>query len=79
MRGFTTQNWVSFFIKSALSLRILAVRITPFWSGWSCTRTTRPTSTFNRRMVVVPASMPSALSIYSVISGPRERMFCTKR
>ena len=73
MRGFTTQNCVSLRIKCAPSLSILAVSSTPFWSGCKRILTTRPTSTFSIRMVVVFTSMPSALSIYSLISVPRER------
>ena len=70
MRGFTTQNCVSSRIISRADGCSLATTSTPLWSGRRRMLLTRPISTFKRRMVVVLTSMPSALSISKVISGP---------
>ena len=70
MRGFTTQNCVSSRIISRADGCSLATTSTPLWSERRRMLLTRPISTFKRRMVVVLTSMPSALSISKVISGP---------
>ena len=78
MRGFTTQNWVSWRIRSLASALRRAVTATPFWSARNLMRVTRPTSTLSTLITVLFTSMPSALSISKVISGPVLRIFCIK-
>ena len=78
IRGLTTQNWVSLRIRSLASALSWAVTSTPFWSSRNLMRVTRPTSTFNTLITVLLTSMPSALSINSVTTGPRLRMSLTK-
>ena len=47
-----------------------AVNSTPLRSGFKRILVMRPISTFNTRITVLLTSIPSALSIYKVISGP---------
>lgn len=78
IRGLTTQNWVSLRMRPDTSALSWAVTSTPFWSSRSLIRVTRPTSMLNTLMTVLLTSMPSALSIKSVTTGPLLRISLTQ-
>ncbi len=69
--GRTTQNTASASRKRATFLSMRAVAMTFFRLGDSSSFSTMPTVTSRKRIWVVPASTPAALSKTISISGPR--------
>ena len=69
-RARTTQICVSRRSSRSASLVMSALMTTPLRSSLSCTLPTVPTLTLRQRMGVLPATMPSAVSKRTVMSGP---------
>ncbi|OBX36565.1 hypothetical protein A8U91_00908 [Halomonas elongata] len=71
MRGLTTQKLLSSTSMGSACDFMRALMMTRDWSSESDTDSTWPISTLRVLIRVLPASMPSALSMVRVISGPR--------
>ena len=69
-RGRTTQKRVSSRKSFVFSRSSLAITLTLSRSSLSVTASTSPTSTLRELSLVLPASIPSAVSKVIVISGP---------
>ena len=70
-RGRTTQKRVVSVRKGAVFLAMTAVTTIPERSSSTRTPSTRPTSTSRYLILVLPSSIPPALSNLMVIVGPR--------